>query len=623
MTRIIYFISLYLFPLFAFGQSDNPSTHLNETHIQLIRDNKRWFLRTGEAGQVVYTPDGIELAFTDLPEGTGGDSISVLQDSIIVLYAGGIEISRDTVHGTGTSGSPGASTLADISDNSDDGTKSTYTMTSTVPVEFESSDNNTILLLDETNERVDASNIRIAGLTASQLIATDADKDLVSLSTATYPSLTELSYVKGVTSAIQTQIDTKVDGTGSSGYLSKFTDSNTLGSSTFHENTAGFVTNIDRGVSVGDLVSSTAAGSGFRLQRGTLTGGYFATSSDMYFQTTSNHSLRFRVNATETMMLHTSNQAVSIGTTSIPTARVLIHDATLAASGSLNGNLLDLTQTWNTTGAPTAIKLNVTNTASGAAARLLDLQIASTTNFHINKSGGLYALGSGGFGIVTPISKLHVYQDNSNTDSTVGLTIEQDGTGDALEHFLLTGGRRWTVGIDNSDADKYKVMTDNADYLEIDDNAQTMALSINGAEKINISRTKTNVTNAIRYSGILDASVWAAQVDDWTPSGGDSCSIFLIEMTGGSQTITGMNLTNVSGLTVKLINEDGADSIYIAHEDLSSTSSYRFALESGNDLIIPPSGCAECIYSPNVSRWRCWKLWFFLLPFRFRKRKAA
>lgn len=47
-------------------------------------------------------------------------------------------------------------------------------------------------------------------LTASQLVATDASKNLQSLDVATYPSLTELSYVKGVTSAIQTQLDSKL-----------------------------------------------------------------------------------------------------------------------------------------------------------------------------------------------------------------------------------------------------------------------------------------------------------------------------------------------------------------------------------------------------------------------------
>ena len=44
-------------------------------------------------------------------------------------------------------------------------------------------------------------------LTASELVATDANKKLQSLAVVTYPSLTELSYVKGVTSAIQTQLN--------------------------------------------------------------------------------------------------------------------------------------------------------------------------------------------------------------------------------------------------------------------------------------------------------------------------------------------------------------------------------------------------------------------------------
>lgn len=49
----------------------------------------------------------------------------------------------------------------------------------------------------------------IEGLTGSEILATDASKGLVSLAVATYPSLTELIHVKGVTSAIQTQIDSK------------------------------------------------------------------------------------------------------------------------------------------------------------------------------------------------------------------------------------------------------------------------------------------------------------------------------------------------------------------------------------------------------------------------------
>jgi hypothetical protein len=51
----------------------------------------------------------------------------------------------------------------------------------------------------------------LSSLTASQVLALDGSGNIQSLAVATYPSLTELSYVKGVTSAIQIQIAAKQD----------------------------------------------------------------------------------------------------------------------------------------------------------------------------------------------------------------------------------------------------------------------------------------------------------------------------------------------------------------------------------------------------------------------------
>jgi len=51
----------------------------------------------------------------------------------------------------------------------------------------------------------------LSSLTASQVLALDGSGNIQSLAVATYPSLTELSYVKGVTSSIQTQIGTKAN----------------------------------------------------------------------------------------------------------------------------------------------------------------------------------------------------------------------------------------------------------------------------------------------------------------------------------------------------------------------------------------------------------------------------
>ena len=55
--------------------------------------------------------------------------------------------------------------------------------------------------------------VNISGLTASEIVITDGSKNLVSAAVATYPSLTELSYVKGLSSAVQTQITAKAPST--------------------------------------------------------------------------------------------------------------------------------------------------------------------------------------------------------------------------------------------------------------------------------------------------------------------------------------------------------------------------------------------------------------------------
>ena len=58
-------------------------------------------------------------------------------------------------------------------------------------------------------------------------------------------------------------------------------------------------------------------------------------------------------------------------------------------TGSQSTSLLNLSTTWNTTGTPTAILLNVTDTASNASSLLMNLQVGGVNRFGINKSGVL------------------------------------------------------------------------------------------------------------------------------------------------------------------------------------------------------------------------------------------
>lgn len=55
-------------------------------------------------------------------------------------------------------------------------------------------------------------------------------------------------------------------------------------------------------------------------------------------------------------------------------------------TGSAATSSLSIAQTWNTTGTPTAIDLNVTDTASNASSLLMNLRVGGTSAFSIGKS---------------------------------------------------------------------------------------------------------------------------------------------------------------------------------------------------------------------------------------------
>lgn len=84
-----------------------------------------------------------------------------------------------------------------------------------------------------------------------------------------------------------------------------------------------------------------------------------------------------------------TTKKLGVGTASPTTAKLVIADTALAGSGSLNGGALAISQTWNTTGSPSAILLDVTNTARGASSALLNLRIGGVTKIRVDKEGSL------------------------------------------------------------------------------------------------------------------------------------------------------------------------------------------------------------------------------------------
>ena len=75
-------------------------------------------------------------------------------------------------------------------------------------------------------------------------------------------------------------------------------------------------------------------------------------------------------------------------------------------------------------------------------------------------TGGTEALrinsaGEVGIGTDNPVTSLEVYRDDNASKGIIQVT--QDGTGDAAIDFQLKGTKEWTLGIDNSDGDNFKL----------------------------------------------------------------------------------------------------------------------------------------------------------------------
>jgi hypothetical protein len=87
--------------------------------------------------------------------------------------------------------------------------------------------------------------------------------------------------------------------------------------------------------------------------------------------------------------------AIGIGNVN-PTSPIDISRSVVTNSSIPSINLIE---TWNTTGSPKAIFANITKTAAGAQAKLIDLQVNNTSQFNISLTGEIVATNLGGTGV--------------------------------------------------------------------------------------------------------------------------------------------------------------------------------------------------------------------------------
>jgi len=148
----------------------------------------------------------------------------------------------------------------------------------------------------------------------------------------------ELSYLDGVTSAIQTQLNAKIDGTMTANYLAKAADSNTVSTSVVYDDG----TNI--GIGYGAPAARLDVNGNVILRNGTgIEIGYLQNNSGWFdyaasvnvngvqLSTATAVPIRFLTNSAERMRIDTSGN-VGIGTSS-PTSK--LHLSGAAAGGSI------------------------------------------------------------------------------------------------------------------------------------------------------------------------------------------------------------------------------------------------------------------------------------------------
>lgn len=127
----------------------------------------------------------------------------------------------------------------------------------------------------------------------------------------------------------------------------------------------------------------------------------------------------------------------------------LISGSSYSLSGSNAQSGIDISGTWDTSGTPTLVKANVTDTNSNAASLLLDLLVASVSKFKVAKSGAVTAAGTeivNSTGVINALKKIGAKStttdlNNTTTETSVfSVTVPAGtlGTSNAL-HFSLVG----------------------------------------------------------------------------------------------------------------------------------------------------------------------------------------
>lgn len=313
--------------------------------------------------------------------------------------------------------------------------------------------------------------------TINEIAYFNSASTIASLAVATYPSLTELSYVKGVTSAVQTQINSKIGLTSLSG-TSPITYNNTTGA--IGLNQAADYTWSGTHIMSGTLKSAGAGvgANGYVINSSGIFG-YSATLGTVFSLPTSGAAPTFSSGIINSVTFNLYNASVirtstTVGDGSALSAGILMNDTGIYGVGAnqltANANFKLLTSTGYLTATGVTLTGNITATSGSFTGSLyssigtiggwtLGATTLTGTNSLLSSSGYI------SFGATPPTSygnnvgawlgystgaKLSLYSDASNYMQWNGSALSVGGatiTGGAINGTIITGGTIQTATI--------------------------------------------------------------------------------------------------------------------------------------------------------------------------------
>ncbi|WP_296683331.1 tail fiber domain-containing protein [Flavobacterium sp.] len=325
--------------------------------------------------------------------------------------------------------------------------------------------------------------------TSNSLTYWSSASTIGSLSTSTYPSLTELSYVKGVTSSIQTQLNSKqatltnpITGTGTTNYLSKFTGTGTLGNSLIYDNG----TNVGIGTTSPNnlltLNSSGAAGDSTSI-------GLFSTFSQ---STNRNWSIGLNLYAYGDFAIRTGSTLNG----NPDTTRFLINP-----SGNVGIGTTSPSEKLEVQSGAAGAKIKVSNSGGGYAS--LECSSNATSVAQLNFTNQLSLIGGNvGIGTTSPIEKLEVITGGAFTNIYAGA----NGNGSAGIAFSTDNrANTWFVG-SRKDAVGGSIGTDRFNLLYGTNSILTATTSGNVGIGTTSPNYKLSVLSANNVSWLEDTS---------------------------------------------------------------------------------------------------------------------